>query len=420
MKISMISEHASPLAVLGGADAGGQNVHVAELALALGRRGDQVTVYTRRDAAETPERVPLGPGVEVVNVTAGPAAPVERDRMLPHMPDLASGVAADWLERGAPDLVHGHFWMSGLAALDAATQLELRTGQRVPVIQTFHALGTVKRRHQGAADTSPAERAELEPQVGQDVDAIIATCTDEVEELSAMGIDRSKASVVPCGVDIRRFTPHGPRAFTPQRPTIAVVGRIVPRKGADLVISALAELEDRGMPEVDLIIVGGPDAGDGTLFEDPELARLAQLACALGVGERVRFLGRIPQESLPAVLRSVDAVVCTPWYEPFGIVPLEAMACGVPVVAAKVGGLQDTVVDGVTGAHVPPRDHVALATALGELLPDAERRRAFGRAGRERVEREYTWDGVAERTSAVYRQVAEPAVRPLADLSRVR
>jgi len=412
MRISMISEHASPLAVLGGADAGGQNVHVAELALALARRGDHVTVYTRRDAPELPERVPLGPGVEVVNVTAGPAEPVERDAMLPYMPALAAGVAADWAARGAPDLVHAHFWMSGLAALDAVARLEAQTGTRIPVIHTFHALGTVKRRHQGAADTSPAERAELEPRVGREVDAIIATCTDEVRELAAMGIDPAKASVVPCGVDIRRFTPAGPRALSPTRPTIAVVGRIVPRKGADLVISALAELGDRGMPEVDLVIVGGP-AADAHLLDDPEISRLAEVACALGVGDRVRFLGRIPQEELPAVLRSVDAVVCTPWYEPFGIVPLEAMACGVPVVAAAVGGLQDTVVDGVTGVHVPPRDPVAVAEALRALLPDAVRRRALGRAGRARVEREYTWDGVAARTDSVYREVLQGAAAPL-------
>ena len=417
MKISMISEHASPLAVIGGADAGGQNVHVAELALALGRRGDDVTVYTRRDSPEVDERVPLGPGVEVVNVTAGPAEPVERDRMLPHMCDLAAGVARDWAERGAPELVHSHFWMSGLAALDAAAQHEVRAGERVPVVHTFHALGTVKRRHQGAADTSPAERAELKPRVGQDADAIIATCTDEVDELAAMGIDRAKASVIPCGVDLRRFTPRGPRAFDATRPTIAVVGRIVPRKGTDLVISALAELTDRGMGDVELVVVGGPDAAGGGLLADPEIARLADVARALGVGDRVRFLGRIPQEDLPAVFRSVDVVVCTPWYEPFGIVPLEAMGCGVPVVAAAVGGLQDTVVDGVTGVHVPPRDPVAVAEALRVLLPDAAFRRKLGRAGRARAERDYTWDGVAARTADVYRRLVANADRPLAGLN---
>jgi type III pantothenate kinase len=420
MKISMISEHASPLAVLGGADAGGQNVHVAELALALGRRGDEVTVYTRRDAAEPDDRVPLGPGVEVVNVTAGPAEPVERDRMLPHMVALAEGVAADWAERGAPELVHSHFWMSGLAALDAVARTEARTGARVPTVHTFHALGSVKRRHQGAADTSPAERVWLEPRVGREADAIIATCTDEVNELSALGIDGAKTTVIPCGVDLDRFAARGQRALRFVRPTVAVVGRIVPRKGTDLVISALAELADRGVDDVDLIVVGGPDAAGSGLLADAEIARLAEIACALGVGDRVRFLGRVPQQELPAVLRSVDAVVCTPWYEPFGIVPLEAMACGVPVVAAAVGGLQDTVVDGVTGLHVPPRDPAAIADALGRLLPDARRRAALGRAGRARVESEYTWTSVADRTAAVYRRLIENVARPLAGAGRGR
>lgn len=418
MDISMISEHASPLAAIGGADAGGQNVHVAELALGLARRGDRVTVYTRRDSAELDERIPLGPGVEVVNITAGPAAPVERDRMLPYMPELAQGVAADWARRGAPELVHSHFWMSGLAALDAVAQHEERTGQRIPIVHTFHALGTVKRRHQGSADTSPPERASLEPRVGREVDAIIATCEDEVDELEKMGIDRSRTTVAPCGVDIRRFVPDGRRALKPTRATIGVVGRIVPRKGTDLVISALAELEERGINDIELLVVGGPDASGAGLLSDPEIARLSEVACALGVGDRVRFLGRIPQEQLPAILRCLDAVVCTPWYEPFGIVPLEAMSCGVPVIAAAVGGLRDTVVDGVTGVHVPPRDPTAIADALEALLPDRARRHDMGRAGRVRVEELFTWDDVAARTAAVYRQVLAAQTAPLTAGSR--
>src|SRR5579875_3121078 len=159
MRIAMISEHASPLAAIGGADAGGQNVHVAQLAMQLARCGHDVTVYTRRTDRESPDRVALADtGAEVVNVTAGPREPVPRDELLPFMPELAAGVAADWRANGAPEVVHAHFWMSGLAALEASAAQFTDAGERVPVVQTFHALGTVKRRHQGAADTSPAER----------------------------------------------------------------------------------------------------------------------------------------------------------------------------------------------------------------------------------------------------------------------
>ncbi len=167
MRIAMISEHASPLAALGGVDAGGQNVHVAALSEALARRGHHVTVYTRRDATELPARVRVGQRLEVVHVDAGPARHVPKDQLLPYMGQLAAGVAADWARR-PPDVVHGHFWMSGLAALDAARRAD--AGHRVPVLQTFHALGTVKRRHQGAEDTSPPERRWLEPGVGRSAD----------------------------------------------------------------------------------------------------------------------------------------------------------------------------------------------------------------------------------------------------------
>ncbi|MCX7523151.1 glycosyltransferase [Microbacterium sp. STN6] len=400
MRISMVSEHASPLAVLGGVDAGGQNVHVAALSTALARRGHEVCVYTRRDDAALPERVPLADGVEVVNVTAGPARPVPKDELFPYMNDLATGILDDWRRR-RPDVVHGHFWMSGLAALTASCTEHLNHGgDRVPVVQTFHALGTVKRRHQGADDTSPAERERVEPWVARTVDTVLATCSDEVAELEAMGVDLAKVSVAPCGVDTTLLAPHGPAEARGRVHRIAVVGRLVPRKGTDLVIEALAQLTAAGRDDVELVIVGG--SGGASAAEDPECLRLAALAKAAGVAERVSLRGSLAHDDLPQFFRSCDAVVCAPWYEPFGIVPLEAMACGVPVIAARVGGLTDSIVDGVTGLHVPPRDPAAIAAALIRILDDAPFARALGKAGRERTERLYTWDRVAQLTEEVY------------------
>src|ERR1700712_3927170 len=186
MKISLVSEHASPLAVLGGVDAGGQNVHVAALATALGADGHEVTVYSRRDDPELPDAVPFAPNVTVVPVTAGPAAPVSKDGLLPHMGEFADVLADAWIA-DRPAGVPGHFWMSGLATLDAACRVDIALGGHLPVAQTFHALGVVKRRHQGLADTSPAERSWLEPDVARRVDAVIATCSDEAFELKALG-----------------------------------------------------------------------------------------------------------------------------------------------------------------------------------------------------------------------------------------
>jgi D-inositol-3-phosphate glycosyltransferase len=410
MKISMVSEHASPLAALGGVDAGGQNVHVAALSEALARRGHSITVYTRRDAEDLPARVKPAPGLEVVHVDAGPPCHIPKDELLPFMGDLAKGIARDW-ERRPPDVVHGHFWMSGLAALDAARRVARAaqmqgatadgTEYRVPVIQTFHALGTVKRRHQGSDDTSPPQRRWLEPAVGRSADRIIATCSDEVFELKAMGIDTAKVSIAPCGVDLGLFTADGPPAPKPRTHRILSVGRLVPRKGVDLVIRSLPQLAAAGFDDVELLIVGG-GAEPGVLHTDPEVRRLLAVAQELGVAGNVTLRGQVPRGDMPGLFRSADAVVCTPWYEPFGIVPLEAMACGVPVVAAAVGGLQDTVLDHGTGLHVPPRDPEAIANALAVLLGNPGLRAEMGSAGQARARTRYSWDRVAAETEKAY------------------
>jgi D-inositol-3-phosphate glycosyltransferase len=389
VRVAMVSEHASPLAVLGGADAGGQNVHVAALSAALTRRGVEVVVHTRRDDPDLPERVLAAPGVTVEHVDAGPAEPVPKDDLLPYMDEFAVRLRESF-QADPPDLVHAHFWMSGRAALAAARPLG------IPVVQTFHALGVVKRRHQGAKDTSPASRLADEAALVREADQIVATCSDEVFELVRMGADLRRMAVVPCGVDLTLFRADGPAApWHPGRQRLLVVSRLVERKGIGDVIAAMAML-----PEAELVVAGGPPAGE--LAGDPEARRLTALAERAGVAGRVQLLGRVGRGDLPSLYRSADLVVNVPWYEPFGIVPLEAMACGVPVVASAVGGLVDTVVDGVTGAHVPPRRPGLLAAALAGLLADPERRADLGAAGSLRARRRYGWDRIARSTLEVY------------------
>lgn len=405
MRIAMVSEHASPLAVLGGVDAGGQNVHVAALATALGAAGHDVTVFTRRDDPDAAERVVFSPGVTVVHVSAGEPRPVPKDELLPVMPEFADRLAAEWTA-GPPDVVHGHFWMSGLAALGAASRL--RPSRRPPVVQTFHALGVVKRRHQGAADTSPPDRDRLERHVARAVDLVVATCSDEAFELRALGVERHGIAVVPCGVDVDAFRVRGPAAPRGDRRRILSLGRQVPRKGVATLVEALADVVARGV-DAELVIAGGDAEPDAA--EHAEHERLASLARSLGVADRVVFAGRVERGSVPALLRSADVVACTPWYEPFGIVPLEAMACGVPVVAAAVGGLTDSVVDRVTGLHVPPRDAAATGAALAAILSDDALRARMGAAGRRRVETGYSWRRVAAETARQYRGVLERNAR---------
>jgi glycosyltransferase involved in cell wall biosynthesis len=328
----------------------------------------------------------------VRTVTAGPRAPLPKDELVPHLPALARTLGADWAAR-RPDVVHAHFWMSGMAAVSAAAPLDL------PVVQTFHALGSVKRRHQGADDTSPPGRVAAERAVAGRVDRVIATCTDEVFELARLGSPRRRTTVVPCGVDTTAFSPDGPAYPRSDRPRLVVLGRLVRRKGVDEVIAAL-----RRLPDTELLVAGGPPSDTG-LERDPDARRLRQVAAAAGVADRVRLLGAVARADVPALLRSADAVVCVPWYEPFGIVPLEAMACGRPVVASAVGGIQDTVVDQVTGLLVPPRRPDALAAALRTLLAAPTQALAYGIAGRDRVLARYGWDRIADATAAVYAEV---------------
>jgi glycosyltransferase involved in cell wall biosynthesis len=279
--------------------------------------------------------------------------------------------------------------MSGLASLQGAA------GLPVPVAQTFHALGSVKARHQGVKDTSPPERIGAEREVGLACDQVIATCHDEVRELGQLGLPSGKVSVVPCGVDTGTFWPFGaaaPRSF-PAR--LLTLGRLVERKGNDIAIAALPQL-----PGAELVVAGGPRRDQ--LGEDAEYRRLRDLAEMCGVAGLVSFTGAVPRPQVPALIRSADVVVCTPWYEPFGITPLEAMACGIPVVASAVGGLTDSVVHGTTGLLIPARDPDALAAAAGVLLADPALRSAFGEAGARRARRWYSWPRVAAQTESVY------------------
>jgi glycosyltransferase involved in cell wall biosynthesis len=394
MRIAMVSEHASPLATLGGVDAGGQNVHVAALAGALADRGHEIVVYTRADRPGLPRRVSMRPRVQVEHVTAGPPAEIAKDELLPYMGTFAAGLAERWCA-DRPDVVHAHFWMSGLASIRAAA------GLGVPVVQTFHALGTVKRRWQGDQDTSPATRIDIEREIGCRADRIIATCSDEVTELGAMGVDVGRVDVVPCGVDVSLFRPAaGANRARPSAPRLVIVSRLVPRKGVEDAIRALPLI-----PAAELVIVGGPSADH--LDDDDEVARLRRVATHCGVAGRVCFTGHLPHEELPAVIGSSDVLLAVPWYEPFGITVLEAMACGVPVVGSAVGGLLDTVAPGVTGVLVKSRDPESIAAGTRWLLSDEQRRAAMGRAGAARVQACYSWPQVAERTVQSYRQAQQ-------------
>jgi phosphoheptose isomerase/glycosyltransferase involved in cell wall biosynthesis len=399
MKVAMVSEHASPLAVLGAVDAGGQNVHVAALASELAGKGHSVRVHTRRDDPFQPSVVEMPSGVFVELIDAGPARYIPKDELLPFMDCFAETLRDQW-ERDRPDIVHSHFWMSGRAALSAARELG------IPVVHTFHALGVVKQRYQGAKDTSPKERLQEENRIIAAADHIIATCTDEMFELRRLGADLDRVTIVPCGVDLHMFRPDGPvDEGRPGMRRAVIVSRLVERKGIGNAIVALSEV-----PNAELVIAGGPLRD--VLEEDPEAQRLRGIAERWALSDRVELRGAVTRQDVAPLLRSADVVICVPWYEPFGIVALEAMACGVPVIASAVGGLIDTVVSGETGLHVAPRDPARITEALTRILSDDQLRERLGAGGLARAVGRYSWARVASSTLHVYEEVLRSHNRP--------
>ena len=418
-RIAFLSEHASPLALLGGEDSGGQNVYVDEVSRNLARRGYAVDVFTRRDSLDLPEVVEWSPGVRVVHLDAGPVKFLPKDALWAFMPDFRDAFL-HFMERDEAryDLIHGNFWMSGWVA----TELQRRLN--IPAVQIFHAMGATKQRHQGKNDTSPTERIEVEKSIIRDVERIIAQCPAEWDELvNDYGADPGKIHIIPSAVNTQVFRPverriARKRVGMAQEPFVVVyVGRMLPRKDVRNVVRAVALLigmcecdkrdkhetseHETEFPPIELLLVGGetiePDAQ-----ATPEIGALQQLVNELGIGEHVRFVGKRQQKELHNYYSAGDVAVTTPWYEPFGLTPLEGMACGRPVIGSAVGGITYTIVDGETGYLVPPHDPQALANRLYELLVHPELRRCMGEAARARVESEFTWPVVALRTSALY------------------
>ncbi|MDB5801045.1 MAG: hypothetical protein JWL63_1984 [Rhodocyclales bacterium] len=402
-KIALISEHASPLAIGGSTDSGGQNVYVAHVAKQLAKSGWHVDVFTRRDDAGQPIVIDWLPHVRVINVPAGPASAIAKEQLLAHMPAFARFMEDHIREEPvAYDLIHANFFMSGWVGL------QLRDIFGIPLVMTFHALGKVRRIHQGDDDLFPSERFDIEQQIVQHADRIIAECPQDRSDLIELyGADASRIDIVPCGFDTSEFEPI-PRAHARERLqwdmdefSILQLGRMVPRKGVDDVIRALSVLKQESNVRARLYVVGGnTDTPDPVAT--PEIGRLAELAESLDVKEQVQFTGRKGRQQLAAYYSAADVFVTAPWYEPFGITPLEAMACATPVVGTAVGGIQHTVVHGKTGYLVPPKNPRAIAERLALLASDPARRGAMGAAGWARVHRSFTWAKVSASLAEIY------------------
>jgi D-inositol-3-phosphate glycosyltransferase len=388
MKIAMVC--------LSGGDTTAQPRQLAGLSAALARHGHLVTMYTGRETSSLAERVHSAGGFAVVH---GPAAAHESHADAEILQDL--GAFSQFLEdrwaRDTPDLAHAHFWSAGVAA-----QLAAR-GQQIPTVQTFHSLGGPS--GSVPAHTGSQSRRRLEALVARGSSWLVASHTEEMLQLGQMGGRRARTSVVPCGVDIEVFSPQGVVAPRGERHRILTVGDVAPGSGYDTLIESL-----RLIPNAELLIIGEIAAGEPA--RDAETSRLTALATRMGVAERVQFYGQASQREMPELLRSADVVACVPQHESFGMAALEAMACGVPVVASTVGGLTDTVIPDVTGRLVSPRKPRECAEAILSMLKHPFTRNSLGAAGRDRARSRYSWDRIAIDTAQVYHRLVPEAAEP--------
>ncbi len=412
MNIAMLSYHTCPLATLGGKDTGGMNVYVAELTRELGRQGIHVDVFTRSQDEHVPHVMHnLGFGNRVVHIPSGPEHPLPKPELAGYIPGFAQEIKKWAAEKGMHyDLIHSHYWMSGVAAEI------LRQTWDVPILQMFHTLALMKNRiAQTPAEVEGEFRIEGERKVMQSAGRIIAATQAEEAQLQLLyQVPHEKITIIPPGVDIGRFYPiprdeakevigHGkcPRL-------LLFVGRIEPLKGIDTLIRALAILRQNGAMDHEcysLAIIGGePDAPPEDM--SAEMARLQTLCRELGLEDLVVFLGKRAQETLPYYYSAAEIVIMPSHYESFGMVALEAMACGTPVVASQVGGLAYLVQDGITGYVVPGGDAEALAKTLDNLMKDPELRDRLGRQAAEYAHF-YSWEKIAHRMKMVYKEMLD-------------
>ncbi|MFC2030282.1 glycosyltransferase [Chloroflexota bacterium] len=420
-RVAMLSVHTCPLATLGGKETGGMNVYVRDLSRELGRRGIAVDCFTRSQNPNIPRiTTKLGPNGRVIHLPAGPEAPYDTIRVADHLPQFVRGVRAFARQEGLSyDVIHSHYWLSGLVAR------ELRRAWDTPVVQMFHTLGHMKNSvAAGPAEWESEERLEGEAEVMSFADRLVAaTPLERAQMVWLYGAEANRVRIVPCGVDLDLFQPvpqdEAKRilGLPADRRVVLFVGRIEPLKGIDTLLRAMALLKSdlpQWQDELSVIIIGGAQ-GTGSERVQAELARLESLRAELGIEELVTFQGAKDQDTLVYYYSAAEMVVMPSHYESFGMVALEAMACGTPVVASKVGGLAFSVQDGQTGYHVPERDAEALAARIRLLLSDSDLRHGLGQQAA-RWARRYAWPVIADQIVDLYQQV-QPVELPAAQVS---
>jgi len=406
----MISYHTCPLATLGGKDTGGMNVYVHQLTRTLGKLGIRVDVFTRSQDEHVPHVLhDLGYHNRVVHIPAGPEVPLPKAELERYIPKFVQGIKSFAETKNIHyDLIHSHYWMSGIAAIDLANEW------KIPFLHMFHTLGLMKNRIARSPQEIEGEyRIQGEKKVISSANRIIAATLAEKSQLEFLyETPSSKIAVIPPGVDTRHFYPI-PKdeakevvGIPEKTHTILFVGRIEPLKGIDNLIQAISIIQKRGELQCcphDLVIIGGePNAKPEEM--NAEMARLQDMVETLQIENFVIFLGKQDQQMLPYYYSAAEVVVMPSHYESFGMVALEAMACGTPVVASQVGGLAFLVRDGETGFVVPGNDVQALANRLVELIKNQELRNKLGNQSTKYAQL-YSWENISEKIAEVYKQL---------------
>jgi D-inositol-3-phosphate glycosyltransferase len=403
--IAMLSVHTCPLAMLGGKETGGMNVYVRDLTRELTRRGIYVDVFTRSQNPHLPHIVhSLGETGRVIHIPTGPEEPYSRHKVFDHLPEFVDNVL-DFAEREGItyDVIHSHYWLSGWAAR------ELRAAWGAPIVQMFHTLGHVKNQIAAPSEREPECRIEWETRIVGFADRLVAATPAEEEQLEKLyGADPAKITIIPPGVDLQMFHPHPPaeaKAHLGVRPCdrmLLFVGRIEPLKGIDTLLRAMGLLAHEcptWANQICVAVIGG----DPNTTENEEMERLKAIRAELGITDLVTFLGARDQNKLHHYYSAAEAVIMPSHYESFGMVALEAMACGTPVIASEVGGLAYLVQDGETGFHVPDGDPAALASTIARLVEDPDLRNQLGRRAH-RYAQNYSWDCIVDRMLPLYAQ----------------